>query len=169
MYNHSQQPNTHRYATFGRFSKPNSPADDVITSVNDATQPPVGQQTYQDLQPRRAPAPPTENGSDEHVQETAQPERNHRGDPPPSVPCPIHAHKHSQDPSSPLQAHTAQEQTREEHKSDLIGTSKGVGGSQDAGFRPTRRVREAIGGGSEQVASLFAGQDEQENTPPKRK
>lgn len=71
------------------------------------------------------------------------------------------------DPIHPRQQ--AQEQTRDEHKSDLIGTSKGISASQDSRFRPTRRVREAIGGGSEQVASLFAGGDEQENKPLKRK
>ncbi|CAO1626016.1 unnamed protein product [Sympodiomycopsis kandeliae] len=36
-------------------------------------------------------------------------------------------------------------------------------------IRPSRRVREAIGGGSEQISSLFGGDTEQENVPLRRK
>lgn len=46
--------------------------------------------------------------------------------------------------------------------------SVGVTDSEGKDFRPTRRVREPIGGGSAQIASLFGGDDSENDVPRRR-
>lgn len=53
--------------------------------------------------------------------------------------------------------------------SSSFTASKNVTDAEGNAFRPTRRVREAIGGGSEQIAGLFGGGDENDDYQERRR
>ncbi|CAO1629075.1 unnamed protein product [Parajaminaea phylloscopi] len=69
-----------------------------------------------------------------------------------------------------LSASTQQQrQASNTSSSNAFVPSTGVKDAEGNDFRPTRRVREPIGGGSQQIASLFGGgDDDSENYAPRR-
>lgn len=74
-------------------------------------------------------------------------------------------------PSAPLSSRASNDtgytasntQSSSAAKSSAFTPSTGVTDAEGQAFRPTRRVREPIGGGSEQIAGLFGGGGGDEN------